>query len=206
MMRKSVFLPVVCCLATIWGGGLIWFASLVNQAPEDTETKTDAIVVLTGGTERVAAAVDLLKQQKAEKLLISGVNEKVDWVLLAQTIDELPENLADNITLGHVACNTRENALESKDWLDKNGFTSLRLVTASYHMPRSLSEFKDVMPDALIIPHPIFPQTVKHDEWWKWPGTFALITSEYIKFLVVALRHAIPLVEDSFNMETVCQK
>ena len=192
MMRKSVFLPVVCCLAAAWVGGLIWFASLVNQAPEDTETKTDAIVVLTGGTERVAAAVDLLKQQKAEKLLISGVNEKVDWVLLAQTIDELPENLADNITLGHVACNTRENALESKDWLDKNGFTSLRLVTASYHMPRSLSEFKDVMPDALIIPHPIFPQTVKHDEWWKYPGTAALLISEYNKFLLVSLRQALP--------------
>lgn len=185
-------LPALFILFAAWTGGLFWFASLVNRGPEDTGTTTDAIVVLTGGTERVAAAVDLLKQGKAEKLLISGVNEKVDWILLAETIDELPEELGDKITLGHVACNTRENALESKAWLDRNGFQSLRLVTASYHMPRSLSEFKDVMPDAVIIPHPVFPQTVKHNEWWKWPGTFALITSEYMKFLVVVLSHVLP--------------
>ncbi len=201
MMWKKL-LPIVLILIAVWTGGLFWFASLVNQGPEDTDTTTDAIVVLTGGTERVAAAVELLKQKKAEKLLISGVNEKVDWSLMAATIDELPEDLGDNITLGHVAGNTRGNALESKDWLDKNGFTSLRLVTASYHMPRSLSEFKDVMPDIVIIPHPVFPQTVKHNEWWKWPGTFALITSEYMKFIVVALSHFFSFSPTSVNIET----
>ena len=205
MMQKKVLL-VFFIFVLIWGCGLIWFASLVNRGPKDTETKTDAIVVLTGGTERVAAAVDLLKQQKAEKLLISGVNEKVDWILLAETIDDLPEDLGDNITLGHIASNTHENALESKDWLEKNGFKSIRLVTASYHMPRSLSEFKNVMPDILIIPHPIFPQTVKHNEWWKWPGTFALISSEYMKYLVVVLSHFFPFSVNSFNIETAGAK
>ena len=162
MIRKWI-LPVLFIAAAAWTGGLFWFASLVNRAPNDVSTVTEALIVLTGGTERVAAAVDLLKQKRAEKLLISGVNKKVDWVLLAETIDELPDNLNDKITLGHVACNTRQNALESKDWLERNGFKSVRLVTASYHMPRSLSEFKNVLPDIQIIPHPIFPQTVKHN-------------------------------------------
>lgn len=205
MIRKWI-LPVLLALAVIWTVGLIWFASLVNQAPEDTTTQTQALIVLTGGTERVASAVELLKQGKAEKLLISGVNKKVDWVLLAQTINELPEQLADKITLGHVACNTRQNALESKNWLERNRLNSVRLVTASYHMPRSLSEFKDVMTDITIIPHPIFPQTVKHNEWWKWPGTFALITSEYTKFLVAGVKHVFPFIQDSFNAEKVCEK
>ena len=86
MIRKWI-LPALFVLAVIWTAGLIWFASLVNQAPEDTTTQTHALIVLTGGTERVASAVDLLKQGMAEKLLISGVNKKVDWVLLAQTIN-----------------------------------------------------------------------------------------------------------------------
>ena len=205
MIRKWT-LPVLCALAVVWCGGLIWFASLVNQAPQDTSTITQALIVLTGGTERVAAAVDLLKQGKAEKLLISGVNKKVDWVLLAQTVDELPNDLADKIVLGHVACNTRQNALESKDWLERNRFQSVRLVTASYHMPRSMSEFKNVMPDMKIISHPIFPQTVKHNEWWKWPGTFALIVSEYMKFLFVSIKHYLPFIHESFNAKTVCEQ
>ena len=204
-MRKWIFI-VLCVLAVIWTTGLIRFASLVSQKPEDITTQTQALIVLTGGTERVASAVDLLKQGMAEKLLISGVNKKVDWVLLAQTINELPEQLADKITLGHVACNTRQNALESKNWLERNRLSSVRLVTASYHMPRSLSEFKDVMPDIIIMPHPIFPQTVKHNEWWKWPGTFALITSEYMKFLVAGVKHVFPFIQDSFNAEKVCEK
>ena len=205
-MTRKKFLLILLIIAVIWTMGLFRFASLVNRAPQDMTTQTEALIVLTGGTERVAAAIDLLKQEKAEKLLISGVNKKVDWVLLAQTIDELPEQLTGKITLGHVACNTRQNALESKDWLEKNSFTSVRLVTASYHMPRSLSEFKNVMPDMKIIPHPIFPQTVKHDEWWKWPGTFTLITSEYMKFLIVSVKHVFPFIHDSFNAETVCEQ
>ncbi|MBO4521459.1 MAG: YdcF family protein [Alphaproteobacteria bacterium] len=202
--KRGLFALLV--IAAVWTVGLFWFASLVNRAPRDITTRTEALIVLTGGTERVAAAIELLKQEKAEKLLISGVNKKVDWVLLAQTIDELPDQLTDKITLGHVACNTRQNALESKDWLERNRFTSVRLVTASYHMPRSMSEFKNVMPDMKIIPHPIFPQTVKHDEWWKWPGTFTLIMSEYMKFLFVSIKHVFPFIHDSFNAETVCEQ
>ena len=204
-MRRRV-LTAVIVLALFWTFGLFRFAALVNRQPEDTATVTQALIVLTGGTERVAAAVDLLRQEKAERLFISGVNKKVDWVLLAQTINELPDQLNDKITLGHVACNTRQNALESRDWLKRNGFQTVRLVTASYHMPRSLSEFKNVMPEITIIPYPVFPQTVKHDEWWKWPGTFALITSEYMKFLIVAVKHVFPFIHDSYNAETVCEQ
>lgn len=203
-MRKWIL--ALFMLVFLWTAGLLHFASMINREPADTETVTQALIVLTGGTERVAAAVDLLKREKAEKLLISGVNKKVDWGLLAQTINELPEQMNDKITLGHVACNTRQNALESKDWLERNGLKTVRLVTASYHMPRSLSEFKNVMPDITIIPHPIFPHTVKHDEWWKWPGTFALITSEYMKFLIVGIKHSFPFIHDSFNSETVCEQ
>ncbi len=188
-MTAKKIIGILFILAALWLTGLFFFASQVNKQVYDADTNTDAIVVLTGGTERVAAGVNLLKENKAEKLLISGVHEDVDWNLLSQTLDELPENLSDRITLGHLASNTHGNALETKEWLKRNDYKSVRLVTASYHMPRSLSEFKSVMPDMMIIPHPVFPQTVKHDEWWKWPGTLALITSEYIKFLVVVAGH-----------------
>lgn len=204
-MRKW-FILFLFVVAIFWATGLFWFAAQVNRLPQDTETQTDALIVLTGGTERVSSALDLLKQNKAAKLLISGVNKKVDWVLLAQTVDELPDGLGDKVTLGHVACNTRQNALESKNWLERNRFKSVRLVTASYHMPRSLSEFRNVMPDMTIIPHPIFPHTVKHDEWWKWKGTFTLIILEYTKFLFVTVKHFLPFAKDSFNAETVCEQ
>ena len=61
---------------------------------------------------------------------------------------------------------------------------SLRLVTAAYHMPRSRLEFANVMPGVEIVPHPVFPEHVKQNEWWAWPGTAALMASEYNKYLM----------------------
>lgn len=204
-IRRFCLYVLLPCLA-LWITGLLCFAALVNKKPVDENTKTEAIVALTGGTERLATAVELLKQGKAQKLLISGVDRKVDWLNLAQTIDELPPELNDKIVLGHVARNTMENALESLAWMKRNGFTSLRLVTASYHMPRSYSEFKNVMPDIKILPHPVFPQTFKHADWWKWRGSTALIVSEYTKFLFVSLRNLLPRRLPAFDSSEVLEK
>lgn len=198
MKKRTKIILTVCAgvLVCTWTAGLFAFAAKVRSTGRDEETVTEAIVTLTGGTDRVSTGAELLKLGKADKLLISGVNKAVDWTLLSRTIETLPDELAERITLGHIACDTWENALESRYWMEKNGFSSLRLVTAAYHMPRSLSEFKNVMPDFKIIPHPVFPANFKHDEWWKYPGTTALIISEYNKFLLVALRHKLPFVTD----------
>lgn len=205
-MTKKTVLYAFIVLAVLWVAGLIRFNALVNRKPVGESVKTEAIVALTGGTERLSAAVNLLKRGKAQKLLISGVDRKVDWMNLAQTVDEFPPELIDRITLGHVACNTTQNALESRDWMTRNGFKSLRLVTASYHMPRSYAEFKNVMPDMVVLPHPVFPQTFKHADWWKWRGSTALIVSEYTKYLFVSLRHLLGWGDTVFNPAEVCRK
>jgi uncharacterized SAM-binding protein YcdF (DUF218 family) len=68
----------------------------------------------------------------------------------------------------------------------------LRLVTAWYHMPRSLLEFDRAMPEMDIVAHPVFPDQVKQGRWWAWRGTAVLLVGEYIKYLAALLR---PLVE-----------
>ena len=47
------------------------------------------------------------------------------------------------------------------------------------------------MPKVRIIPNPVFPENVKVDEWWRWPGTATLIVGEYNKFLVAAALHRV---------------
>ena len=83
---------------------------------------------------------------------------------------------------------TIENAGETAEWIAENQLTSVRLVTAAYHMPRSLLEFTNVMPDIKIIPHPVFPAHVKQTDWWTWPGTTALMAAEYSKFILAWVR------------------
>jgi uncharacterized SAM-binding protein YcdF (DUF218 family) len=64
-------------------GMFLWIVGFVNflmaipaDVPKDG-VKSDAIVVLTGGSKRLEAGIVLLEQGKAELLFVSGVNEKV---------------------------------------------------------------------------------------------------------------------------------
>ena len=87
------------------------------------------------------------------------------------------------IILGHAADDTVGNAYETAAWINAEGFASLRLVTAAYHMQRAMLEFRRAMPAVLIVPHPVFPDAFKKDQWWRWPGTAHLLATEYTKYL-----------------------
>ena len=171
----------------LWLASFLCFAFSIYKEVADKETKTDAIVVLTGGFGRVSEAVRLLSEEKATILFISGVNK-------ASNIERiLPEGtdlgLYNNIVLGTRASNTFENARETAEFAHENNIKTIRLVTASYHMPRSILEIKIFMPDAEIIPNPVFSENFKHNEWWRWPGTFSLLLSEHAKYSFVLFRH-----------------
>jgi len=67
-------------------------------------------------------------------------------------------------------------------------YTSLRLVTANYHMRRSLLEFSALMPDFTIIPEPVLPGNFQREQWWRHPASRALVLSEYHKYIATWLR------------------
>lgn len=177
-------------VGAVWGAGLVRFADSLPDTVEAPDTRTDAIVVLTGGSGRLNIGFDLLSEDRAEKLFISGVFPGTDIRQLLALVQREPHYLAARVNIG-TAINTVGNARETADWMGEQGYASLRLVTAGYHMPRSLLEFRRALPDAKILPHPVFPEHVKQDEWWAWPGTSSLILREYNKFLLAWLRHTV---------------
>jgi uncharacterized SAM-binding protein YcdF (DUF218 family) len=196
LRRRRLVLPALGGAALLWLGGLVWFADTMPSEIADRDTPTDAIVVLTGGSQRFAAGIELLAAGKATKLFVSGVHQGVEIADLLHLAHRAPEGAASDATvccivLGHAADSTEGNALETASWMRREGFHSLRLVTAGYHMRRSLFEFARAMPDMRIIAHPVFPEQVKLADWWAWPGTAALIVGEYNKYLVARLRAAL---------------
>jgi uncharacterized SAM-binding protein YcdF (DUF218 family) len=165
----------------------MWFAGQLPREPQDTISRTDAIVVLTGGSGRLQQGLDLLASELAEKLFVSGVYRGVDVQELLNISRATPEEIECCIALGYEADNTRGNALETARWLDGEDYGSMRLVTASYHMPRSLLEFRRLMPDVEIIAHPVFPENYHQVDWWLWPGSARLLVSEYNKYLIALI-------------------
>lgn len=174
-----------------WIIGFIWFIWQTQKTPSDTKTQCDAIVVLTGGQNRIEKGYQLFEQKLGKELFISGVSKKLDLQRLTNLYHLHPE-LKDLIHIGYEAKNTEENASETIDWLMKRGHKSVRLVTAGYHMPRSLLEFQrsltKISPFTLrIIPHPITPSALENEHLWSF-GVMRLLLREYIKFLVIRLK------------------
>ena len=63
----------------------------------------------------------------------------------------------------------------------------LYLVTANYHMPRSLVVFRRAMPGMKIVAYPVFPPQFKSESWWRFPGTAELLATEFNKYLIARL-------------------
>ncbi|MGH6968845.1 MAG: YdcF family protein [Stellaceae bacterium] len=187
MRALRQFVQLLGIVAVLWLLGLFWFADQIPDAVADPTTRTDAIVVLTGGSQRVGGGLQLLAAGMGKTLFITGVFPGVQVPALLHSADA-PDNLACCIVLGHTADNTTGNAIETAAFMRKQNYHSLRLVTSAYHMPRSLLEFSRAMPDITIIPNPVFAGNVKQHQWWEWPGTLSLIVTEYVKFLAAEVR------------------
>jgi uncharacterized SAM-binding protein YcdF (DUF218 family) len=172
-------------LVLFWAVGWLWFAAAVVAAkPQLPDQKTDAVIVLTGGDKRVNTGLDLVADGKADYLFISGVNAKVKPEELIALWRGNHEKVLPKLTLGYAADSTATNATESGEWIEKNNIHSVRLVTANYHMARSMLLMQQQMPTLDIIKHPVVPADF---EPWKeqfWPLTF----SEYNKYLMTWLR------------------
>ena len=178
-------------LLLLWLIGLWRFAAAIPKEVASPDRSTDAIVVLTGGSLRVEGGLHLLAEGKAKKLFISGVYRGVDVTELLRVSRQSPDSVACCVVLGHAADNTLGNARETAQWMAAEGYHSLRLVTASYHMPRSMLEFTRAMPDKEIVPNPVFPDSLK-ESWWQSRRSALLIASEYSKYLAALVRPYVP--------------
>ena len=166
-----------------WLAGLFWYAERIPAEPPDTTERTDAIVVLTGGADRLSEGLRLLAEGHGKRLLVSGVYRGVDVDALLQVARQKPDDVECCITIGYVADNTAGNARETAEWIRSSDNRSLRLVTADYHMPRSLLEFRRALRDIRIVPHPVFPEAFKRECWWCERNSALLVASEFHKYL-----------------------
>jgi uncharacterized SAM-binding protein YcdF (DUF218 family) len=171
-------------LLLAWIIGLGWFVNGVEQPVADPDTVTDAVVVLTGGSLRLDNGLALLAEGKGRKLFVSGVHHGVDTSEMLRLVPSTPHWVECCIVLGHAADNTQGNALETAQWLHREGFHSIRLVTANYHMRRALLEFTRALPpDIQIIAHPVFPEGTRPGDLWSLHSTARLIVIEYVKYI-----------------------
>lgn len=178
---------------SLWLGGLIVFAENLQSSRPQKVVEADGIIVLTGGPERIGDGIRLLEEKRARRLFITGVNIQVSVDRLRKTWPGHEEAFDCCIDLDFRARNTIENALESAEWVRRQGFGSIILVTAGYHMPRALIEFAAAMPGVRIEPFATVPGNSRIEEWWREPALVRLLASEFTKYVLARLRIAVGL-------------
>lgn len=186
-------LAAIFVVLLVWATGLLAFAARVDRlTPADDPAPADGIVALTGGSgERISAAVRLLEDGKAKRLLISGVGQHVTRGEL-QTIVGAAKPVFDCcVDLGFQAANTLGNARETAAWTRAHGFKTLILVTADYHMPRARLELHAALPEATIETYPVATTELRTGDWWKTGVGAERMILEYCKYVAVLGRETL---------------
>ncbi|HQT54303.1 MAG: YdcF family protein [Phenylobacterium sp.] len=187
-------LAAILLAAFIWTVGLLSFtARIENSTPMPAPPRADGIVALTGAgsNERLAAAVSLLEDGKAQRMLVSGVNPEASREDI-RTVSKAVRRLYDCcVDLDFTAADTVGNARETADWANNLRYKSLIVVTADYHMPRAMLELRAAMPDIDLRPYPVVTKVVNAKRWWRTSGGARLMILEYSKYLAILGREAV---------------
>jgi uncharacterized SAM-binding protein YcdF (DUF218 family) len=185
LIRRLLFVMTAAFL--LWTGAFLQFVREIPREAANPERTTDGIVVLTGGPSRLAIGIELLAQNKARRLLVSGVNPVTDRDDIQQALGH-QELFLCCIDLGFEATDTAGNARETAAWAEKGAYRSVRVVTTNFHMPRSLAELSRQMPQVELLAYPVGSDQIKLDQWYRWPGTAELLFAEFNKYLAVLAR------------------
>ncbi len=183
---------VLVGLFTLWVIGYVFFlVNIMKLEPQYPDSRTDIIVVLTGGSNRIDAGLDLMAKDRANAMLITGVHQGVKFKNL---IDMWPGSTADKfkltlhccISLEYQAGDTQGNAVETGRWLLHNDFLSaqsVRIVTSNYHMPRAMLQFARALPGVELVSHPVKPADMSVTRFAFWRTSLI----EYSKFVITWL-------------------
>lgn len=153
------------------------------------------------GADRITQALQLYRMGKIKKILITGgqglnpTNTSSEAELLKRFLimTGMPE--AD-ILIEEKSVNTRENALFTKEFLEKNGIATDQefvLITSAFHMPRSKKCFDKVGLKTIPFPVDYYSHDVKYDLpslLYPGPGPIAnwqLLVKEWIGLVVYRL-------------------
>jgi uncharacterized SAM-binding protein YcdF (DUF218 family) len=140
MLRRAFSVVVI-----VWALGFVWFAVFL-PGPAGLE-RTDSVIVPTGGEGRIDRGLDMLRQGRARRLLVSGVDREVKPREFAELYGVSPTLMKCCVTLGFDSVDTRSNAAEAARWIAQARARSVRLVTTDWHMRRAAGELARTAPD-----------------------------------------------------------
>lgn len=147
---------------------------MVQEQPKPS----DAIVILSPGTERIEAGVQLWKDGYADDVILSRANTGTFTVSEAVALG-VP---AGQVIAEEQAYSTYTNATYTKELLERRGDSSAIIVTSDYHMRRTKFIFDKVFQDSGIsLSYSATPSRYEWSAWWSDEESKRMLWKEYAK-------------------------
>lgn len=197
--RALIVAVAILCLgaAAYLTGGFVRFAEEVaSLKPPESVGAIDGIVVLTGGAHRIEQAVELLREGRGRRLLISGVNPDTGRRSLSRLTGGNADLFECCVDLDYAAQNTIGNAQMTATWAASHGLRRIILVTSDYHIPRSLIEMQSIENAPEIVPYPVHPELLWQANGHPSAIGLKLLATEYAKVLAAKARIALGVSTD----------
>ncbi len=176
-----MILRFLAAIVLVYAFGFLGFA--VSLPEPLAEQEADAVIVLTGGAGRIDRGLQTVESGLVKQMFVSGVDPEVKPREFAVEFNVPRQTMDCCVKLGYLAVDTRSNAGEAAQWLKENEFTSVRLVTTDWHMPRASSEFAETVPADI---------RVYQDAVISNPD-LATLYLEYNKLLLAAISQGLPV-------------
>ncbi len=132
--RCRRILAVMVGLLVVYAAGFAAFLALLPE-PQVALPDVDGLAIFTGGSNRVATGLQLVKDGFDGPVLISGVHPDVKMRELMVMVPLSPAQQG-RLTLDTLAETTNDNVVNTLMWADTHGVKRIGVVTSTYHALR----------------------------------------------------------------------
>jgi uncharacterized SAM-binding protein YcdF (DUF218 family) len=148
--RKGRRAAAVAALVALFGGSALPHL-LAARLPAPSGPPADAILVLTGGENRIAEGYRAWREGKAAHLFILGTGKEATMERILPGSPDLAPAERERLHLEGWSENTMENAFSAKSAAVQHGFARVILVTSRYHLARAHLALRASLPAGVSI-------------------------------------------------------
>ncbi len=133
----------------------------------------DAVLVFTGGENRIAEGYRAWKEGKGKELFILGAGQEARLATVLPGDAKVPPPDLPRIHLEGWSANTLENAISAKSAVVPRAYRKVILVTSDYHVPRAHLTLREVLPPTVSISViPVMSDWRRKGAWHRLPRIY----------------------------------
>lgn len=150
-----------------------------------TGKAADAILVLSGGENRIAEGFRAWKEGEGKELFILGAGQEATFTSILPAGTEISPAELSRIHIEGWSGNTLENAFSAKSAVVSRGYRDVIIVTSDYHVPRAYLAMRKILPpDVSISVSPVVSNWGRKGAWRRLPRLFLVEGWKYWGYLL----------------------